>query len=135
MPTDNEKTVAVRPVVPLIPAQPRVRAGIQGTSTAVNAAGTGIPASTEKLEAEQQKKPSVVPKARGKYRFAKVWGVAETLTFKDGTSFTFPLIRRNNAPGYSPTSSIETNDEVLAKNLREAAKTNTSIREVVPAKV
>lgn len=63
------------------------------------------------------------------FRFAKLWAVTEPLKFRDGTEFKFRPIRRNNMPGYSPTSSLETTDEKLAENLRELAKTNRSIRE------
>src|SRR5208337_3384312 len=64
------------------------------------------------------------------WRFAKLWGVAEELRFEDKTSYTFPLIPRNDQPGYSPTSSAYVTDETLAKNLRGESKKNDSIREV-----
>ncbi len=119
------KSVVIKPNTPRIPpaslgaprrAQPLLPTGRSATTPAK--AGDEGAASPPK---------SNVPT----WRFAKLWGVAEILRFKDGTTYTFPLIRRNSQSGYSPTSSAFITDETLAKNLREEMKKNQSIREVV----
>lgn len=55
------------------------------------------------------------------FRFQKNFCPAEQIKFSDGTSYTFRLIELNTG-GYSPMSRMETTDEKLANNLREAAK-------------
>jgi hypothetical protein len=62
------------------------------------------------------------------YRFAKLSGTAARTTFPDKSFFQWKPIRRQGG-GYAPTTSIETTDANLAAKLREAAKTDRSIRE------
>ena len=60
-------------------------------------------------------------KGAPKFKFQKNFCPSEEIKFPDGTSFTFRLIELNTG-GYSPMSRMETVDEKLANNLREAAK-------------
>jgi hypothetical protein len=57
-----------------------------------------------------------------KFQFVKLFGVGDVVKFEDGTKFQFRLIERNKGGGYQPNSFLKTDDEKLAKNLREAAK-------------
>lgn len=61
------------------------------------------------------------PSAAKSWKFVKYFCPAETLLFPDGTTFKFRLIELNTG-GYSSMSNLETTDEKLANNLREAAK-------------
>lgn len=62
------------------------------------------------------------------YRFAKLRGTAAKTVFPD-KSFHQWYPKRQNGGGYAPTTSFETTDAKLAAKLREAAKTDSSIRE------
>lgn len=74
-------------------------------------------------EAVRPVKPAAAPKAETPkvqtFRFVKMHSPCEVLHFADGSSFTFPLIRRNDGVGYLPGSELFTTDEVLAGKLRE----------------
>jgi hypothetical protein len=66
-----------------------------------------------------------------KFHFVKLFGVGDQIKFEDGTTFKFRLIERNNGAGYAPNSFVKTNDEMLADNLREAARNKAlGIREI-----
>ena len=56
------------------------------------------------------------------WKFVKNFTPADVFTFKDGTSFSFPLIPRNDGSGFSPNSVATITDEALANNLRELTK-------------
>jgi hypothetical protein len=58
------------------------------------------------------------PEPKPRWKFAKLHCVGQELTFKDGTSFTFPLRHRQDRT-FSPTSEIVTEDAKLAENLRQ----------------
>jgi len=60
------------------------------------------------------------PKAR--WKFVKNFGAAEVIRFRDGSTFQFRLVRRNDGSGYQPSAQVETGDKILAQKLREAAK-------------
>jgi hypothetical protein len=62
------------------------------------------------------------PATPAKFHFVKNFGVGDVFKFKDGTTFKFRLISRNNNRGYAPNSFLKTDDEKLAENLREVAK-------------
>lgn len=62
------------------------------------------------------------------FRFAKLSGTTAKTVFKDGSFYQWRPTRRHGG-GYSPTTSCETTDADLAAKLREAAKTDRSIRE------
>jgi hypothetical protein len=119
MANESEKAVVISPVRVPVPTR---AAAIPAPTTRVAATQPGA-AVEGKLQ--EDGKPT--------FRFAKLWGVSEVLRFKDGSIFQFKAIRRNNAAGFSPTSSVVTKDEVLAANLRGVSKTNKSVREA-PAK-
>lgn len=74
------------------------------------------PATPAPAKVEEQKAP------KPSWKFVKLYGVSELLTFRDGSEFKFRLIRLNDRGGYSPTSEVVTDDETLAKNLRAAEK-------------
>lgn len=59
------------------------------------------------------------------WKFVKLFGVGETLIFRDGSKFKFRFVRQNDKRGFAPTSEVVTEDEKLAKNLRAAAKAGT----------
>lgn len=118
--TPEAKIVAIKPVSPVLPLR---ASAIPAKNKAVPVV---LPAQPEPETADKEGPKRIV------WRFAKLMGVAEVIRFKDGSTFQFRLIKRNNAPGYSPTSSVETSDKALAENLREAAKTNRTIREAPP---
>lgn len=65
------------------------------------------------------------------FRFAKLSGTTAKTVFKDASFYQWHPIRRQGG-GYAPTTSCETEDADLAAKLREAAKTDRSIREVPP---
>lgn len=56
------------------------------------------------------------------WKFVKNFGVADVLSFPDGTSYTFPQRVRNNDFGLHTNSYLVTSDEKLANNLREFSK-------------
>ena len=60
---------------------------------------------------------------RKRWKFLKMFGAADRVRFPDGTWFEFPL-KQSNEPGagYLKDSEIETDDERVAKKLREASK-------------
>jgi hypothetical protein len=62
------------------------------------------------------------PPASAKFHFVKNFGVGDVFKFKDGTTFKFRLISRNNNRVFAPNSFLKTDDEKLAANLREMAK-------------
>lgn len=62
------------------------------------------------------------------FRFAKLSGTTAKTVFLDGSFYQWRPTRRQGG-GYSPTTSCETTDADLAAKLREAAKTDRSIRE------
>lgn len=62
----------------------------------------------------------VPPKAR--WRFVKNFGPADVIRFRDGSTFQFRLIKRNDGSGYQAGSQVDTDNEGLARKLREAAK-------------
>ncbi len=68
-----------------------------------------------------------------KWKFVKNFGVADVLTFKDGTDFQFRAIQRNDGFGYMTNSFVVTEDKILADNLREFAKNRHSGVIEVPA--
>lgn len=79
----------------------------------VNAAqGPVVPPAPEK----KAETPPAPPKK--KWKFVKVKAVAQVLRFKDGSEFKFPLTILNSTKGYANRSTVVTEDEKLAKNLR-----------------
>jgi hypothetical protein len=62
-----------------------------------------------------------------RWKFVKNFGAAEAVRFPDGTEFRFRLIQSNIlGEGFSPGSTMETDDESLALKLREAARSPQS---------
>lgn len=76
--------------------------------------------------------PEVKPTSKKpRWKFVKRFGVADKLVFPDGSEFKFRLIRLNDGSGYCSSSEVITEDEKLAENLREIAKTpETGVVEV-----
>lgn len=65
------------------------------------------------------------------YRFAKLSGTTARTVFADQSFYQWRPTRKQGG-GYSPVTSCETTDAILAAKLREAAKTDRSIREAPP---
>lgn len=65
------------------------------------------------------------------FRFAKTRGTTAKTVFPDGTSHQWHP-KKTHGGMYLSTTSFETTDAVLAEKLREAGKTDTSIREAPP---
>ncbi len=94
------------------------------TQPVIEPAKTESPVEAQKQVPQQSAEniaQSLPPKAK-KWKFIKNYGVAQELKFKDGSSFTFRLIERNDGSGYMTNSFVVTEDETLAKNLRELGK-------------
>jgi hypothetical protein len=70
------------------------------------------------------------------WKFAKVFGIGDTLVFPDKSTFQFRAIKRNDGNGFMPNSTVVTTDETLANNLRAAAQNKaTGVIEITaPAK-
>jgi len=81
--------------------------------TIIKPAEASNPALPQPVVQEQPRLP--------KFRFVKTMAVAEELVFEDGSTFRFPLVKRNDGSGYADSSTVETDDPVLAKNLRVKA--------------
>jgi hypothetical protein len=100
-------------------------------------AGMGTTASMHGAQSAPQPAAVEPPPVPGQsWKFAKVFGVADTLVFADKSTFQFRLIKRNDGNGFMPNSTVTTTDETLANNLREAAKNKaTGVIEITaPAK-
>lgn len=108
------------PVEAVAPAPEPIPAIIPGKDGAAPQERQTIPASAASEAAKRLM--AALASTKKKYHFVKRFTPADVITFKDGTSYTFPLIMRNDTGGFSPGSELKTNDEKLAKNLREAAK-------------
>lgn len=65
------------------------------------------------------------------FRFAKTRGTTAKTVFPDGTFHQWHP-KKTHGGSYLSTTSFETTDAALAAKLREAAKTDTSIREAPP---
>lgn len=66
--------------------------------------------------------PAVVATPKQRWKFEKLHGLGDVIKLSDGKEFTFRLIPLNDGSGFSPVSSVVTEDEKFAADLREAAK-------------
>jgi hypothetical protein len=77
------------------------------------------------IDSQNAPQASEAPKApeapKQKWKFVKLFAVAQELNFKDGSSFQFRLKRLNDKSGFDVTSELVTEDAVLAENLRSLA--------------
>lgn len=135
--TPTEKPVLKPAVAQQRVANPAVQAAVQAveadlaklteaaTTVQDAPAAPEAPAATDTVQVAPPARPDgqpLVPTPPKQYKFVKLFCVAEELMFKDGSTFTFRLIMRNDGTGYAGSSFEVTTDETLANNLRETAK-------------
>jgi hypothetical protein len=91
---------------------------------AVRRASTAERPLEEILDGARSKGVPSINKQRRK--FVKLDSVAQKLRFRDGSTFQFRLIKRNDGNGYMSNSFVVTDDETLINNLKEAALNKAS---------
>lgn len=136
--TPEQKPVTIKPAAsrPIVPqAKPLMVEKLKPGSTKTSADATGLRTDGPTLEefeaagGDPTEYPPPGYAVRKKlYRFAKLSGTTARTVFADGSFYQWTP-RRRHGGGYQPTTSCETTDADLAAKLREAAKTDKSIRE------
>lgn len=105
-----EPPVPTAPVVPAV--QPRIKpAPVVRPAPPAPPVAPAPPAPT----------PPTPPAPVKKVKFVKLGTPADTILFKNGGRFQFPMIERNGGAGFSTNSEFSTTDTDLIANLREVA--------------